>query len=232
VSPEKLDRITAAKRFAAACHYEAAHAHHVAELATSLFDQTVEALGAQHEPWATSVCRELVTAAALLHDVGYLINYSKHHKHSYHLIRHSDMPGFTPRELEIVANIARYHRRAEPKRKHPNFARLSEDDRRIMCKLAGITRLADGLVRSHTRNVRRTELAVADGEARITLIAGSDPSVDLWGGQRKASLYESEFGLKVVFDWRLDDAPQPEPVAGGVAAGTASADESMLNFNG
>lgn len=220
-SPEKLDRFSAAKRFALACHYEAPHAHHVADLATSIFDQLIVALNAQDEPWASPICRELVASASLLHDVGYLINYAKHHKHSYHLIRHSDMPGFTPRELEIVANIARYHRRSEPKKKHPNFARLNEADRAIASRLSAITRLADGLARSHTRNVRRVELSIEDGAALFTLVAARDPSVDLWGGQRKVTLFEHEFNLKARFDWKQDDQPD-EPSSSASAAADSS----------
>lgn len=219
---EKLDRFSAAKRFATACHYEEPHALHVAELAMSIFDQLVFALDAADEPWASGVARELVASASLLHDVGYLINYAKHHKHSYHLIRHSDMPGFTPRELEIVANIARYHRRAEPKKKHPNFARLNEADRGIVSKLSAITRLADGLARSHTRNVRRVHLNIADGVASFTLIAANDPSVDLWGAQRKSSLFEREFELTARFAWlqenEASDLPsEPKALAHAIA---------------
>ncbi|MGP1346490.1 MAG: Ppx/GppA phosphatase family protein [Phycisphaerales bacterium] len=202
---EKLDRISAAKRFATACHFEEPHALHVAALAASVFDQVVFATDAGGEAWSSGVARELLIAGAMLHDVGYLINYAKHHKHSYHLIRHSDMPGFTPRELEIVANIARYHRRAEPKKKHPNFARLQEADREIVRRLSAIARLADGLARSHTRNVRRVHLSIADGIASFTLIAEHDPSVDLWGAQRKAALFEREFGLSTRFAWLRED---------------------------
>jgi exopolyphosphatase/guanosine-5'-triphosphate,3'-diphosphate pyrophosphatase len=208
---EKLDRFSAAKRFATACHYEEPHAQHVAELATSIFDQLVFELDAADEPWASGIARELVASASLLHDVGYLINYAKHHKHSYHLIRHSDMPGFTPRELEIVANIARYHRRALPKKKHPNFARLQDADRDIVSKLSAITRLADGLARSHTRNVRRVHLTVDNGIASFTLIAASDPSVDLWGAQRKASLFEKEFDLTTRFTWLHESEASESP---------------------
>ncbi|MFM8803554.1 MAG: Ppx/GppA phosphatase family protein, partial [Planctomycetia bacterium] len=69
--------------------------------------------------------RLLLECAARLQDVGYVINYDQHHKHSYHLIRNSRLPGLRPHDLELIANVARYHRGAHPKRKHENLARLS-----------------------------------------------------------------------------------------------------------
>ena len=72
--------------------------------------------------------QSLLEAAARLQDVGYLINYDQHHKHSYHLILHSGLPGFQPHELELIANIARYHRGSKPKPKHANYQRLSPED--------------------------------------------------------------------------------------------------------
>ena len=101
-----------------------AHSRHVAKLAGSIFAQLAE----RYE--LNPLDRPLLEAAAKLQDVGYLINYDQHHKHSYHLILHSRLEGFQPNELELIANVARYHRGAEPKRKHANFRQLSARDRR------------------------------------------------------------------------------------------------------
>ena len=79
----------------------------------------------------------MVEAAALVHDVGYFISYSGHHKHTYHLVRHADLFGFTPREREIIAQVARYHRKALPKKKHESFARLVAQDRLLVKRLGG-----------------------------------------------------------------------------------------------
>src|SRR5439155_5606323 len=98
--------------------------------------------------------QSLLEIAARLQDVGYLINYEKHHKHSYHLILNSGLPGFEPHELELIANVARYHRGAKPKRKHANFRQLSSADRQRVQRLAAILRLAGGLDRSHTGQVQ------------------------------------------------------------------------------
>lgn len=98
--------------FGRSCHMDEDHALHVTKLALKLFDALEPAYG------LGAGARRMLEAAAILHDVGYFINYSSHHKHSYHLIRHADLFGFTPREREIIANAARYHRKALPKKKH------------------------------------------------------------------------------------------------------------------
>jgi exopolyphosphatase/guanosine-5'-triphosphate,3'-diphosphate pyrophosphatase len=120
VSPTVADPGEARRRsvtaFAERSRFEEPHARHVQRLALELFDQIGASLG------CTEADRQTLADAALLHDVGYVINYSRHHKHSYHLITHADLLGMTPEEQLIVANVARYHRGAAPKAKHSTFA--------------------------------------------------------------------------------------------------------------
>jgi exopolyphosphatase/guanosine-5'-triphosphate,3'-diphosphate pyrophosphatase len=76
--------------------------------------------------WEQPVARDLLEAAAVLHDIGYIVNYAQHHKHAYHLIMHADLlgdsgGGFSRREVEVLANVVRYHRRAEPRSRHPGL---------------------------------------------------------------------------------------------------------------
>ena len=149
---DPVERETAIERFAVACSGELAHGRHVAKLAGSIFAQLAEPL--RMDP----ADRWLVETAARLQDVGYLINYDQHHKHSYHLIMNSNLPGFRPKELELVANVARYHRGAPPKQKHDNFRQLSEEDQRRVAQLAAILRIAGGLDRSHTQQVSDVSL--------------------------------------------------------------------------
>src|SRR5262249_20469780 len=158
--------------------------------------------------WSAPANRSLLEAAALLRDVGYLINYSKHHQHSYHLIVHSELPGFTPRELRLIANIARYHRRAQPKPKHPNFADLPRSHRKLVRHLAAMLRIADGLDRNRVQNVRRVRVRVEDGDALFLLDALEDPAVDMWGALSKSRMFQKVFGVKPHFQW--GSAP-PEP---------------------
>src|SRR5262249_42707045 len=149
-SADPADREAAINRFAAACtgEYELAHGKQVARLANRIFGQIAELFHLNPDDLP------LLETAARLQDVGYLINYDQHHKHSYHLILNSRLAGFRPRELELIANIARYHRGARPKAKHANFRQLAPEDQRRVEQLAAILRLAGGLDRSHSQQVK------------------------------------------------------------------------------
>jgi exopolyphosphatase/guanosine-5'-triphosphate,3'-diphosphate pyrophosphatase len=137
-----------------------------------------------------------------VHDVGYLINYAGHHKHSYHLIAHSDISGFTASEIAIIANVARYHRRSEPRKSHGAFARLEKPDRRIVKALAAILRVADGLDRTHTQQIESIELR-SDRHGTLTCLvrSASEPLVDIWGAVRKAGLLMQVLKQPVQFEW-------------------------------
>ena len=127
-------------------------------------------------------------AAARLQDVGYLINYDQHHKHSYHLILNSRLPGFRPRELELVANVARYHRGAPPKQKHDNFRSLPRDDQQRVRQLAAILRdrrrpRSQPHPAGERRHVAiRAATATTIGQQGLELLAhaAENPEVDLW----------------------------------------------------
>lgn len=206
--PEPVDRMRSVRHFALNCRYEEKHSGHVADLSLQIFDQLAAARPDLLGGAASSEVREILNFAAMLHDVGYLINYSKHHKHSYHLIVHSDLPGFTHRELEVIANVARYHRRAEPKMKHPTFAKLSDADRLLVRQLSAILRVADGLDRTHTQAVRSVRLRLAGSEATLLLESEEEPSVDMWGSERKSRLLARVFGLSTRLEWlRAQELP-------------------------
>lgn len=205
-SAKLVDPMHSVEQFAAACGYEQHHCHHVAQLAGGIFDQATRLFPVGPSGWPEPASRTILQAAALLHDVGYLINYSKHHRHSYHLIVHSDPAGFTPREIELVANVARYHRRAAPKLKHRNFAKLSSDDREIVRRLAAILRVADGLDRNHLQNVRGVTVQARRGTVHFVLDAAQDPAVDIWGAVRKSGLFDETFGVKTRFEWARPEA--------------------------
>ena len=109
----------------------------MAALALALFDGTAE----RHRLGDGE--RALLEYAALLHDIGHHISYRGHHKHTYYLIKNGELRGFTPLEIEMLANVARYHRRGHPRRKHPEFGALSRAERRTVRVLAGLLRVAD-----------------------------------------------------------------------------------------
>ncbi len=190
-----LDWRSSVEAFARSCQANLAHARQVARLALRLFDAL-----RVHTAF-TDDDRSLLEAAALLHDIGYFISYNRHHKHSYHLIRHAQLDGLSPRQKELVANIARYHRCSLPKKKHHNFSGLPAEDQQLVQQLGGILRLADGLDRC--RNQRVTELCcrVEGGRFNLTLQADSgDLSVEIYGASRKGDLFEKAFGYKVLVE--------------------------------
>lgn len=182
-----------ALEFAMSCHFDEAHSKHVAKLSLAFFDNMTVEHGFKKND------RKLLEAAALLHDIGYFIDYNSHHKHSYHLIHHADLFGFTPRERELIAQIARYHRKSMPKNKHTEFKQLTEKDQTLVSRLGGILRLADGLDRRRNGLVEIVELN-RDGDIyKVKLLGAEDISVEIFGGNAKRDLFEKAFGGKVVF---------------------------------
>jgi exopolyphosphatase/guanosine-5'-triphosphate,3'-diphosphate pyrophosphatase len=195
-----IDRDTATLRFAAQCGVDLPHSEHVGRLATRMWVQLSEM------ELVRSDDRDILEAAAILQDVGYLINYESHHKHSYHLILNSDLAGFQPHELLLIGNVARYHRGSEPKRKHENYEQLSEDQQLRVRHMASVLRLAGGLDRSHTQQVTGVRLEREGDVLHIVALSESLPEVDLWGVRRRAEMFERTFGLRIEARWETPSA--------------------------
>ncbi|MEI6702591.1 MAG: Ppx/GppA phosphatase family protein [Deltaproteobacteria bacterium] len=179
--------------FARSCHVDELHATHVAGLALSIFDALELPFGLKKPE------RKLLEAAAILHDSGYFISYGSHHKHSYHLIRHAELFGFTPRERELIAQIARYHRKSLPKRKHDDFQSLKEKDQVTVARLGGILRLADGLDRRRNGMIQSVSCLFGGTTMTLHLTATEDVSVEIFGANAKKDLFEKAFGSTLVF---------------------------------
>ena len=130
------------------CHYPETHSHHVARLALSIFHQTRELHG------LTNSDSLLLEYATVLHDIGFHISGSRHHRHAHYLISTSDMRGFSQEEIQVVALVARYHRKTAPKKSHPEFGDLSKEAQKKVLKLSAILRIADSLDRTHANLVR------------------------------------------------------------------------------
>jgi exopolyphosphatase/guanosine-5'-triphosphate,3'-diphosphate pyrophosphatase len=178
-------RARSVRQLAERSHYEEPHAKQVQKLALQLFDAIGARLGCDPEE------RQLLADAALLHDIGYHINYDKHHKHSYHLIQHAELLGLTPADQIIIANVARYHRGAEPRRKHENLVSLDGEMRETIVRLAAILRVADGFDRGHTAAVDSIKVRWMPRALRITAVPnpkGRSVRLDLWGAARKSRL--------------------------------------------
>jgi exopolyphosphatase/guanosine-5'-triphosphate,3'-diphosphate pyrophosphatase len=193
------------------CVYDEAHARHSAALALSLFDQTRERHGLGDAE------RSLLEYAALLHDIGHHISYPGHHKHTYYLVKNGDLRGFDPLEIEILANVARYHRRGHPQRKHAGYGDLPKTVRRVVRVLAGCLRIADALDRSHRQVVRGLTLSARGDTLRVRCEVEGDCELEIWGVPRRCELLEGELGLSI----RVE-APTPiGETAGRLRAGRA-----------
>lgn len=187
-------RREAVERFAERCDADLSHARQVAWIAGCLLEELSEPFDLSLED------KPLIEAAALLSNVGYLINFDGHHKHSYHLIINSCLPGFERDELRIVANVARYHRGARPKQKHKPYAALSKADQDRVAKMAAILRVALALDRTHQQQVSGIDVNVTKRSVEITIRTTGDAEVDLWAARRKVDLFERVFGRRVYFE--------------------------------
>lgn len=187
-------RVRSVRELAERSHYEEPHARHVQRLSLQLFDSIGERLGCIPDD------RKILADAALLHDIGYHINYDKHHKHSYHLIQHAELLGVTPLEQIAIANVARYHRGAPPKKKHANYGHLERSLRDTIVRLSAILRVADGFDRGHAGAVAEIRVRWLERALRLTAVPNPRaPSLrlELWGASRKSKLLADLAGVPV-----------------------------------
>ena len=173
------------------CGVDEAHAAQVASLATLLFDRTAELHGLDDAD------RELLEHAAVLHDIGEHVAVEGHHKHSAYLIENGKLRGFTPAEIDVLSSLARFHRRSAPKTSYEPWSRLSPERRDDALRLLALLRLADGLDRGHSTDVRDCEVRIENGSVEITVHSEADTDVDLWGARRKRELFEKVFDKRV-----------------------------------
>ncbi len=193
------------ERFAVACGVQLEHSRQVAKLAGQIYTGLCEFFEIDKKDV------RLLEAAGRMQDVGYLINYESHHKHSYHLILHSHIEGFRPEELELVANVARYHRGSEPKRKHDNFGRLSAEDQIRVCRMAAVLRLAGGLDRTHNQTIAKVEVRMTNDLLELVVFADEYPETDLWAARRRTGMFEKVFDSELSIDWE-GHIPAAQPV--------------------
>jgi exopolyphosphatase/guanosine-5'-triphosphate,3'-diphosphate pyrophosphatase len=175
------------------CRSPETHIRHVAKLAIRLFDHTKSLHGLDDR------AREWLEYAALLHDVGYLINSRQHHKHAYYVIKHSDLAGLTAEDIEMIANIARYHRRALPDDRHAAIVSLSSRQRAVVEALSALLRIADGLDRSHFSVIQDLEVKIGKSVS-IVLHTSGDPELEIWAARNRVDLFEKVFQRPVQFE--------------------------------
>jgi exopolyphosphatase/guanosine-5'-triphosphate,3'-diphosphate pyrophosphatase len=181
-------RVSSVENLAAQYHPDAAHNAHVAQLALEIWDALADA--GVHPGDADE--RELLWAAAVLHDVGTAVDYDDHHKHSRYLILNAGLPGFSPRETALIGQAARYHRKGHPGL--GEFAPLARrGDDALLTRCAAALRLAEQLERARDQTVRHAEVVVEDGRVELRLQADGDVTVSRWAAQRQADLFRQAF---------------------------------------
>jgi len=173
------------------CSYYADHSNQVVRLALALFDQTRGIHG------LTDREREWLEYASLMHDIGGHISFSGHHKHSYYLIKNGDLRGFHPDEIEVMALVARYHRRGTPKRSHPQYAQLPATLRRTVRTLASILRVAESLDRSHAQPVSGLEVHDRGEDIVIQLHSDGEAELEVWATVRHLEPFQQVVGKPV-----------------------------------
>jgi exopolyphosphatase / guanosine-5'-triphosphate,3'-diphosphate pyrophosphatase len=181
-------RRTSVLNMAAQYRVDVVHTRHVAALALGMFDELARLGLHDGDPRE----RELLWAACMLHDIGMSIDYDDHHKHSRYLILNGALPGFAPVETAIVAQAARYHRKGMPT-PGPMAALFGEGDAARLDRCATLLRLAEDLERARDQLVRRTTLAVHNGEVELHLVADGESAVPRWAAGRERELFARAF---------------------------------------
>jgi exopolyphosphatase/guanosine-5'-triphosphate,3'-diphosphate pyrophosphatase len=175
--------------------YQKPHAEHVAKLALSLFDQLAD----RHGYGETE--RECLWAAAQLHDIGTMVDYYDHHKHSAYVLLSTGVPGYTHREIVLIALLCLYHRKGEPDVKGYQDVLEAGDAARVR-RLSSLLRLAEYLDRSRAQSVAALRVQASGGRVRLRVRAhkGAQTRVEVWEAQRNADLFESAFRCKLLVE--------------------------------
>ena len=193
--PPLFDDVRRASVLNLAAQYrvDPAHTEHVATLALGLFDE----LAAAGLHRGDKIERELLWAACVLHDIGVAVDYDDHHKHSRYLILNAGLPGFTPSEVAVIAQAARYHRKGmpDPGELAPLFGK---EDARRLDRCATLLRLAEDLERSRDQLVREAHVVASNGSVRLDLVCDGDVSVPRWAAGREVELFARAFARRLV----------------------------------
>lgn len=190
----KIERLKNVIEFAKSYNVDLKHSFQVQKIALKIFDE----LQMLHNLDARA--RELLEYAAILHDIGYYISAVKHHKYSYYIIRNSDLIGFSEREVELIANIARYHRKATPKEKHFNYSKLSEEEKVIVQLLSAILRLSDGLEKTHSALINDIKVISENKNNSFIMILRyltHPPETELWAAEKRKKIIEKLLNIKL-----------------------------------
>ena len=183
------DIIHSARYLAKKYNYDENHGRAVEQNALSVFDalKRMHGLGERH--------RFLLQLAAILHDIGKFVNQLEHYIYSYHIILASNLIGVSREDMEIVANISRYHSKVVPRADHENFSKLNEENRVIVSKLVAIIRLADALDRSHRQKIKTVHITCEEKEVLFRIDTEEDLLLEEWTFEQKAEFFKEVFGV-------------------------------------
>jgi exopolyphosphatase/guanosine-5'-triphosphate,3'-diphosphate pyrophosphatase len=186
--------IDGARKLALRCDDDINHSTNVARLSCMLFDELSKFF--EIDPHN----RLYLETAALLANVGLVVSHARHHLHTYYIVRNADLVGFTDHEIELVAQIARYHRKSEPKLQHHSFAELSVPDQEMVRMLSAILRIGIGLDRTHDGRTNGLKVAVKQSQIHITISKESDDDLELnlYAARQRTSLLSDVFQCPVV----------------------------------
>lgn len=183
--------------------FDEAHGRQVEKLSLWLFDQ----LAALHQ--LPSTARRLLSVAALLHDLGTVVSYSKHHRHTQYLLRNAELSGLDERDRNLLALIARFHRRSPPERSHPELGPLSDKEFRLVRRCSSLLRVADALDRGHRQRIKALRCALGPKSVRLELRASGSVDLELWDLEREAGLFGEVFDRRLRWDVGLARRRRP-----------------------
>lgn len=191
---KRSERLNNVLEFAKSYNVDLKHSNQVRKIALKIFDELRELHSLD------SNARELLEYASILHDIGYHISPKQHHKHSYYIIKNSDLVGFSEKEIDLIANIARYHRKALPKEKHKNFKNFDEKEKRLIKILSGILRLSDGLEKTHSALINDIKIIQNGNGNSYTMVLRyltHPPESEMWAAEKRKKVIEDLFDIKI-----------------------------------
>jgi exopolyphosphatase/guanosine-5'-triphosphate,3'-diphosphate pyrophosphatase len=183
-------------------HGDFEHSEQVARLAKEIF---LQSKGLLHD--YSEEVGHLLWSAAMLHDVGMFIGRNGHHKHSYYLIRHGGLLGHSEEEVAMIASIARYHRASTPKDSHEAYFTIALEDRRLICDLAAILRIAEALDRSHRQVVQMLSILIESNQhngqyvpnmtLELFVKPGASCEAEIWALDEKKKFFQDQFKVNL-----------------------------------
>jgi len=184
--------ITSAVNLGRKYHFDEAHGHHVAKHCMTLFDALIKEHGMNRRH------RIMLETAAILHDIGMHIRVSGHQKHGQYIVANSDIFGLHHDELNLIANVIRYHRGEPPSAADIEYITLQREERILVLKMASILRVADALDRGHSQQIKKITVERRMETVVLHIVKVHDLSLELMGLEEKGGMFEDVFGYKVI----------------------------------